>query len=243
MSLRYLLPPSQTKTDGGRARSLDLTRLAFPELTEIRTRIVDALVGLAAEREACAATLGLSARQSAESDRNAALRSSPTMAALDRYAGVLYDAIGLVDLDQAIRRRAGRSVLICSALLGAVRASDPIPAYRLSAGDRLPGMGGLASIWRAPLTAALAEGRDIVDLRSGAYVALAPLEEAIVVRVVRRDGRSVSHDNKAVKGRLVRAALHAARSPRTSHDLIRASEEAGLLLRQVGERELELVAD
>ena len=61
-------------------------------------------------------------------------------------------------------------VLVWSGLWGAVRLTDPIPAYRLSGAVTLPGPGRLAAFWREPLRRALAEpARDglVVDLRSG----------------------------------------------------------------------------
>ena len=53
-----LLPPSETKRDGGVAGSaLALDALSFPELTSLRTTTVDATVALAADPEAALAAL------------------------------------------------------------------------------------------------------------------------------------------------------------------------------------------
>lgn len=88
-----LLPPSETKAEGGAGAPLDLTALSFPELTAVRERLATALSELAADVPASLAALDLSARQADEVARNAALRQSPTMPALERYTGVLYDAL------------------------------------------------------------------------------------------------------------------------------------------------------
>ena len=104
----------------------------------------------------------------------------------------------------------------------------PIPAYRLSAGSALPGRAGLRTLWRPVLSPVLSAGdRLVVDLRSGAYAALAPVRGAVTVRVLseRPDGSRavVSHLNKAHKGRLARllatttassSTCAAARTPR-----------------------------
>ena len=54
----------------------------------------------------------------------------------------------------------------------------------------LPGLGGLAPLWRPGARAAAGRGpRLVVDLRSGAYAALARVPGAVEVRVLRDDRR------------------------------------------------------
>ncbi|HET7666755.1 MAG TPA: hypothetical protein VFK56_11960, partial [Mycobacterium sp.] len=88
-----LLPPSETKRAGGAGPPLSLAALSSPALGSLRASLVDELVELAADRSACRRALGLSASQDAEIDRNAALRTSPTLPAISRYTGVLYDTL------------------------------------------------------------------------------------------------------------------------------------------------------
>jgi uncharacterized protein len=101
-------------------------------------------------------------------------------------------------------------------------------------------LGTLASIWKPVLTEALRCDEPIIDLRSGPYVALAPIPEAVTVRVVDRAGRSISHHNKAAKGHLVRAYLCAPREPKTLPALIRAGTSAGLTITQATDTALEI---
>ena len=68
-----LLPPSETKHPGGDGAPLDLTALSFPELTSVRTELVESLVKLADDVPASRAALGLSPAQDDEIARNAAL--------------------------------------------------------------------------------------------------------------------------------------------------------------------------
>ncbi|HYO37588.1 MAG TPA: peroxide stress protein YaaA [Geodermatophilus sp.] len=204
-----LLPPSETKSPGGDGAPLDLSALSAPELTPVRERLVDALVGLAADPPAARAALGLSPGQDAELARNAALRTGPTEPAVERYTGVLYDALAVRTLTRAQRARAERRFAVGSALFGLVRAGDPIPAYRLSAGCTLPGLPPLRALWRPVLAPVLAgAGQLVVDLRSGAYRALAPVPGAVTVDVVseRADGTRtvVSHASKAHRGLVAR---------------------------------------
>ncbi|HEY9472539.1 MAG TPA: peroxide stress protein YaaA [Mycobacteriales bacterium] len=242
-----LLPPSESKQHGGDGPPLDLDSLSFPALTWVRARLVAALVNLAGDPTAARATLGLSDRQDAELALNAALRGSPTLPALHRYTGVLYDALDYSSLRPAARGRADASLVVASALFGLVRPTDPIPGYRLSGGTILPGVGRLAPLWRPVAEPVLATGCDelVVDLRSVSYAALARVPGAVAVRVVteRTDGTRavVSHHNKATKGRLARALVSAPRSPRNLAGVLRVARAAGLVTERTGDRTIDVV--
>ncbi|GAB3356081.1 peroxide stress protein YaaA [Modestobacter lapidis] len=228
-----LLPPSETKHPGGTGPALDLDALTAPELTPVRERVADALAGLAGDVPAARAALGLSPAQDDEIARNAALRTSATLPAIERYTGVLYDALDVRSLTRAQRRRAARRLAVGSALFGLVRAEDPIPAYRLSAGSSLPGLPSLRTLWKPVLTPVLeADGDLVVDLRSGAYAELAPAPGAVTVQVLseRSDGTRavVSHFNKAHKGRLARLLATTTGEPDTVVRLRGLLRRAGL---------------
>ena len=81
---------------------------------------------LAADPQACRAALGLSAAQDAEIARNSTLWTSPTMPALHRYTGVLYDALDVGSLRGAAAGRARARLAVGSALFGLLRADDPV---------------------------------------------------------------------------------------------------------------------
>jgi cytoplasmic iron level regulating protein YaaA (DUF328/UPF0246 family) len=241
-----LLPPSETKAPGGDGPPLDLAALTAPELTAVRTEIAEALVKLAADVPAARIALGLSPRQDGEIERNAALWTSPTLPALRRYTGVLYDALDAGSLTKAQRARAGRRLAVGSALFGLVRADDRIPAYRLSAGAALPGLPTLRSLWRPALSPVLAATGDlVVDLRSGSYAALAPVPGAVTLDVLseRPDGsRSVvSHFNKAHKGRVARLLATTTAEPTDTVALRRLLRRAGLHVEHDGGCALTLV--
>ncbi|MGM1015945.1 MAG: YaaA family protein [Actinomycetota bacterium] len=211
--MKILLPPSETKRVGGTGLPLDLRSLAFPGLLDQRELVVEALVRLSGDVDQAQRVLKLSARQIEDIGHNGALRSAPTMPAVDRYTGVLFDALDAASLPGPTRRWLGAHVLIHSAPFGPVSALDPIPTYRLSAGTSLPGVPPLRRLWSTAVTEAFAEsGPDLVlDLRSEAYVALGPVPEQVrsaYVRVVADEGghtRALNHFNKKSKGLLVRA--------------------------------------
>jgi uncharacterized protein len=236
-----LLPPSETKRIGGDGPALQLATLSSPTLEPLRATLLDELIGLAADREASRRALGLSAAQDAEIVRNAALRSSPTLPAIHRYTGVLYDALDIESLRGAAGSRARARLAIGSALFGLLRAEDPVPAYRLSAGSKLPGQPTLSTRWRPvlePVMTELAAAELIVDLRSGSYAALARVPGAVTVDVLNEHagGRRtvVTHFNKAHKGRLARALASSRAEPDDAAKVAAIARRAGMTVERVG---------
>ncbi|GMA25641.1 hypothetical protein GCM10025864_34000 [Luteimicrobium album] len=147
-----LLPPSEGKTAPESGDAVDLTALTSPELTEHRERVLDALAAVSARPDALE-VLHVGASLGDEVRRNVTLREQPAAAAAHVYTGVLYAAAGLAPAhdDGAARLRARLAdVRVVSALWGVVTPSDRIPAYRLSMGVDLPGVGPLARSWREP---------------------------------------------------------------------------------------------
>jgi cytoplasmic iron level regulating protein YaaA (DUF328/UPF0246 family) len=236
-----LLPPSETKRAGGEGAPLRLDALSFQELTPVHAELVDELVALAADPATCRRALGISASQDHEIDRNATLKESPTLPAINRYTGVLYDALDIESLRGTALSRAHARLVVGSALFGLLRADDPIPAYRLSASSKLPGTGTLAARWRPALEAALAEiatDELVVDLRSGSYAALGRLPGAVDVDVVSEnaDGHRtvVSHFNKAHKGRLARALVTSRAEPDCAAKVAAVAKKAGMRVERDG---------
>ncbi|KAA9160844.1 peroxide stress protein YaaA [Amycolatopsis acidicola] len=239
-----LLPPSETKAPGGDGPALDIDGLSFPELNPVRRKLADALVDLAGDVPASLRALDLSPRQEDEVARNAALHSSPTLPALERYTGVLYDALDIGGFTKSQLAKAEQRLAVASALFGIARAADRIPAYRLSGGSSLPSLGTLRGLWRPALEPVFA-GMDelIVDLRSGAYAALARIPGSVTVRVVTPAGKVVSHHNKAYKGKLAAALAKAGREPSTVEGLLGVASRAGFAIERTGDNELELVTE
>ncbi|CAJ1582754.1 peroxide stress protein YaaA [[Mycobacterium] wendilense] len=236
-----LLPPSETKRVGGDGPPLRLESLSFPALHPLRESLLDELVALAADPPASRRALSLSAKQDAEIERNAALRTSPTAPAIRRYTGVLYDALDIETLSAAALSRANARLAVGSALFGLLRADDPVPAYRLSASSKLPGQPTLGARWRPvlePVLAALATDELVVDLRSGSYAGLGRLPGAVEVDVVAEhaDGRRtvVSHFNKAHKGRLARALASSRAEPTDAAGVAAVARRADMRVERSG---------
>jgi len=212
-----LLPPSEGKAPRGdgprwRAGSMEI------DLDAQRRAVMRALAtGMKDKEAARARLLGVKGRAlQAATAANLAVAKAPTMPAIERYTGVLYDALDHRSLSAAHRRRLDASVVIFSGLWGAVAPADPIPDYKLKMGAALQPMGKLSTWWREPLSARVAElaaGRAVWNLLPNEHAAAwdppAGFQQWSVRFLQRRGGqlKTVSHDNKSLKGALVRFLL------------------------------------
>ncbi|WP_309620218.1 peroxide stress protein YaaA [Salinibacterium sp.] len=242
-----LLPPSETKRDGGvDASALDLAALSFASLTPHRKLVIAGLKGLSRSVGGSMEALSLGPTQRGEVDRNRAVSRSPVMPVLERYTGVLFDALGAGSLTAPSREFAGEHLVVHSALFGLLGGNDLIPAYRLSHDSRLPGL-SLRRHWRDTITATLAlEPGLVLDLRSDSYAALGPAPSSVVpVRVVSQDSRgrrvALSHANKAGKGSFIRAVVEAGVDHASVDSLLQWAGTAGIRLERA-EAGLDLLA-
>lgn len=224
----FLLPPSETKASGGGSIKITQAHLSFGGLDPIRDQVMAAYIKSNGDKE---------------------ILTAPTMAAINRYTGTLYSAVhgrGLKGTPTANNQltddeieRARHSVLIQSALFGIISATDLIPEYKVSQGKLICGI-NLKRVWPEPHNQAAwsrLESGPIIDLRSKAYSALAPLPESLdsytVEVFVERPGgtlEQLNHFNKKAKGQLVRSSLTAAKEPQSLANLKTVAQKAGLTL-------------
>lgn len=234
-----LLPPSETKKQGGTGCSLSLDRLRFPALTGARRDLANDLIALSTDTAAAVTALKLGPKQHGEVESNRVLWESPTLPALDRYTGVLFDGLDAASLSEDARAFAGRHLVIHAALFGPVGALDPIPAYRLSHDSRVPGR-PLKRHWRSAVASSLAaEPGLVLDLRSEAYVALGPAPAGShFLRVLTENGggvrRALNHFNKKAKGEFTRALLESGIVFATADDLLDWAQTTGFRLERHG---------
>jgi cytoplasmic iron level regulating protein YaaA (DUF328/UPF0246 family) len=186
------------------------------DLDAQREAVLGALVRAMRSDEASRARLlGVKGRAlAAATETNLSVRTGPTLPAIERYTGVLYDALDAASLPPALRRGLDRSVVVISGLWGAVSPADPVPDYKLKMGARLPAIGVLSAWWRADLSAALtavAGRRRVWNLLPNEHAAAwQPVRELPQWNVRFLDHApdgglvAVSHRNKALKGVLVR---------------------------------------
>lgn len=230
--MRIVLPPSETKQPGGRDDSrLDWASLVLPELTSTREAIAADLIALSASPQASKA-LGLGSKGAEWLEANKELLSSPVMPAIERYTGVVFDALSYATLDDAGRVRAGEMLWLFSALFGPILATDLIPRYRLSFDSKLPGE-SLKARWGAHAKAIWAHDFTI-DLRSEGYRALAPLTpgSGVFIRVVKdlSGGVAAGHANKTTKGLFVRSMIDSGARFNSGDDVLAWADDHGWLM-------------
>ncbi|CAN5491132.1 peroxide stress protein YaaA [soil metagenome] len=213
-----LLPPSEGKAVGGDGDPWAPGTMQI-DLDAPRRKMMAAVARAMRQNQAARAKLlgvkGVALAAATETDRQ--LRTSPTMPAIERYTGVLYDALDVSSLPEDERTRLDQSVLVVSGLWGLVAPSDPIPDYKLKMGASLPGIGRTTSWWRPFLSEQLAiesAGRTVWSLlpneHAAAWAAPADTAQFAVKFLERRpDGMlvAVSHWNQLLKGALVRFLL------------------------------------
>jgi len=228
-----LLPPSEGKTPATGGAAVDPETLSFPGLNAYRAKVLEALGTVSAHEDALM-LLGVGASLKADVERNTRLHAEPAAPAHRVYSGVLYDALDYRSLTPGQRKKADASVLVISALWGAIRFGDRVPAYRLSMGTALPDVGRLASFWKPQLTEALAAataGELLVDCRSSTYAAAwaPPAEQTVAVNVfteVNGVRKVVSHFAKHTRGELARHLLaRRGKTPQTPAQLHKAAAE------------------
>ena len=228
-----LLPPSEGKTPAVRGAAVDWQSLGFPALNPYRAKVLEALGTVSAHEDALA-LLGVGASLSDDVRRNTRLHAEPAAPAHTIYSGVLYDALGYRSLTPAQRRKADESVLVISALWGALRFGDSVPAYRLSMGTALPDVGRLAPFWKPLLADALGgavEDHLLVDCRSSTYAAAwtPPPARTVTVNVFTETGgvrKVVSHFAKHTRGEFARHLLvRRGKAPASPEQLLGAARE------------------
>ena len=224
-----LIPPSEGKALGGEGRAWREVSSASPELERRRDQVLSALVEFVSDgsqRAVYERVFGVRGEALDRSlDANATAPTAPTLPAIERYEGVLYQHLDAPSLDRAAARRLDRDVVIVSGLWGLVRPDEPIPDYRLKMSTSLGSLGRLSTWWRPALSAEVAarsERAEVWNLLPHEHAAALDLPERKMVNSAvwlepDRAGslRPVSHWNKALKGALVG---HLLRHPTLSVD-------------------------
>ena len=213
-----LLPPSEGKAPGGSGAPWAPGRMTVDvddRRVEVLEDLARAMRGNESSRQRLLGVRG--AALAAATTANRSVREAPTMPAIERYTGVLYDELDHASLPAPSRRRLGTSVLILSGLWGVVAPGDPVPDYKLKMSATLGRGPRLSTRWVQPVSDALDRivgGRAVWNLlpreHDAAWRPSRPVDQVSVEFL--EPGRSgalvaVSHWNKLLKGALVRHLL------------------------------------
>jgi cytoplasmic iron level regulating protein YaaA (DUF328/UPF0246 family) len=155
-----------------------------------------------------------------------ALVKAPSAKAIDVYSGVLYQALDYHNLNSAAQKRAQKSIIIISALFGALKLTDSIPTYKLDMAKSLPKLGSLNALWKPIVTKALENIKTdlIVDCRSSTYqgVWTPDLKKTVAIRVfAEKSGKRtvVTHMSKKTRGDVAKFLVMQTKSPKTAQEL------------------------
>ena len=219
-----VLPPSESKRPPpDRGRPVVLETMSFPTLTVTRACILDALIRTSVGPDAFR-RLQVGPSMADDVARNTRLLELPARPALEVYTGPLHRGLDAATLSTDAVERAARSVVVASALWGALRPVDRIPPYRLHVCARLAGMDRLEPSWRAVLPDVLAEAAGsrgiVLDLRSPGYQAIGlptgMSDRTVTLRVAMDTfggGRIGDVVAKQVRGRAARYLLESGADP------------------------------
>lgn len=188
MKTIILIPPSEGKADGGENAPLrSVSGLVADLIAAIKEADPKKLYGL--KEKALEKAIAV----------NDEVLSSKTMPAIERYTGVVYDAIDY----QTLKKKSDfdEKVLIVSGLFGLVRPTDLIPNYRLKI-DKLKA----ARLWKQSNSEQLKDAF-VIDLLPQAHKKAVEYANGIAVEfVLKKAGKKMpaGHQGKHIKGRFVR---------------------------------------
>ncbi len=209
-SLVILLPPSEGKAIGGSGAWKPRQGEFGRTLGAPREALIGALTRAGGGTEAVLGVRGSHLARAKVANRS--LVGAATLPAWQRYTGVVWDHLDIASLTPTQRSRALQSLVVVSGLLGAVRADDRIPDYRLKMGARLAPFGLVAGWWHDHLSDVLNDAfadRVVIDLLPNEHRrAFTPdvdrLRDYVRVGLFEKSGKVGGHDAKAAKGRLAR---------------------------------------
>jgi len=132
---------------------------------------------------------------------NRTILSSPTMPAIERYSGVVYNGIHYPTLATQAKEFFQAHVRIVSALFGLVKSDELIPDYKLKI-EKLD-----AAFYWKPIINKLLSGYFVIDLLPQTHQKAVGYKEGVKVDflVFKKDKPvPVGHQGKLIKGRFIR---------------------------------------
>ena len=182
-----LIPPSEGKRAGGDGAPIEASA---------QTREVLRRYGRARDHAPLLGVRGAALEKALETNRR--VLSAPTMPAVERYTGVLYEALDYPSMSERARAFCDANVRIVSALFGLLAPRDSIPDYKLKI-EKLESW----KTWK-PVNSKAVEGAFVIDLLPKAHARAVHYDEGIRVEFIGPQGKALGHFGKHIKGRFVR---------------------------------------
>jgi len=216
-----LFSPSEGKKEGGNFPPLASKNLLFPQLYTHRLPLLQAYNSLINENDipTLQTLTGIKKVQDIKLYQKD-LFSTPTMPALERYAGVAYDYLKLSTLTDKEKNYLFKHTLIFSNLFGSLLGGDLIPEYKMKQGAKL-GEIKTETIYKKEFSSALDDlfkDELILDLRAGFYEKFYTLNQDFITMKFLKGGKSVSHWAKAYRGKVLQTL--AKLQPKTKEELL-----------------------
>ena len=186
MNTVILIPPSEGKASGGEYKPVSAPK-------ELLSRI--------SESDSNKLYSGTQKSIDEAVKINSEILISKTMPAIERYTGVVYDAINYSTLDTESKRYFNSHVRIISGLFGLVKPQQHIPNYKLKI-DKLQ----VAKYWKESISDKL-KNTFVIDLLPQTHKKAVSYENGIEVEfiITKNDKKKpAGHFGKKVKGTFVR---------------------------------------
>lgn len=205
--MKILLAPAETKISGGIEIPFSKNNFIFPELFDKRESVFDAYRDFLkhANFENMTKWFGLKDEDQVRKYLEP-LKGKPSLKAIQRYTGVVFDALEYNSLKTDEQKYIDENVYVFSNLFGPLRADDMIPDYRYKQGAKLPNI-NVEKFYKDNFSQALDDelGDEILDIRAGHYEKFYKIKKANVVTIkFIKDGKVVSHWAKYHRGKLLR---------------------------------------
>lgn len=187
MNTIILIPPSEGKAQGGKGKIIKPSAEIKEVLSKLSTANPSKLYS------------GTEKSINEAIQINKDILISHTMPAINRYTGVVYDAINYDTLKN--KDAFNKHVRIISGLFGLVKPTDLIPNYKLKMGNL-----GLAKFWKPIISKQLKE-TFVIDLLPQEHKKAVEYSNGVEVEfIITKNGRQkpAGHFGKKVKGLFVR---------------------------------------
>ena len=234
--MKILLAPAETKISGGIKKPFSKDNFIFPELFDKREYIFNEYTQFVnnSNCDELKKWFGLKNEKEVQKYQEV-LKNKPSLKAIQRYTGVVFDALDYDSLNAGAQKYCDENVYLFSNLFGPLRADDMIPDYRYKQGAKLINI-NVENFYKDNFTKVLDDelGEEIIDIRAGYYEKFYQIKKANVLTFkFIKDGKVVSHWAKHYRGKLLKVL---AQNSIDSHASFMQTQIDGLKLIEIQEK-------